>query len=556
MGLNKSVFSFFLKVSASYLLLISVAVSLFLTGIIVVPMSILFHGRVTPDYMITGFVTAGIVSAVILSIFIMVIAHLRESDRALTRSRARFQSIVDSQDECVIRYLPGGTITFANDTLCRYCGMSREQLLGSSGFNFMREDYRVEFIRQLEALDAGHPSMVAEGPVAMPDGREVWHRWVHQAIFDEEGRIVEYQGSGRDITEQHEAQIELAESRARYRAIVDSQHEFVVRYLPGGIITFANDTICKYSGFSREQLIGSTFFRFVGEDYLPELIRRIESLTPEQPETVTEGPVNYPDGRSFWHHWMQRAIFDDNGRIIEYQCTGRDITEQHEAERRLALMNFALNNVHEAAILVDEDSRMQYANEEACRSLGYGREELLGIAVAELDAEPMPVSWPEHWRHLQGVRAMTFEGRHKRKDGSTFPVEISANYFEYGGRGFNMGLVRDITERKRAEEAIRRSELQLAEAQRIAHIGSFEIDAGTGALQWSDEVYRICEVPEDRKDAPCPGLSRGRPPRRPRPAGQQFFRGAPQQDHTRFSQQAPDAGRQGKVRAFACRDHV
>lgn len=287
MGLAKSAFSYFMKVRAAYLLLASVAVSLFLTSIIVALMSVLFHGRVTADFMITGIVTAGIVSASVLSIFIVVLDRLRESDRALIESRARYQAIVDGQDEFVIRYLPGGAMTFINDSLCNYCGIKREQLLGSCGFMFMREDYRAEFVRQLEALDAAHPSMVAEGPVVMPDGRETWHRWTHHAIFGESGRIVEYQGSGRDVTEQHEAQRELAESRARYKAIVDSQHEFVVRYLPGGVITFANDTICNYSGLSREQLVGNTFFRFVGEDYLPELIKRIESLTPEHPETVT-----------------------------------------------------------------------------------------------------------------------------------------------------------------------------------------------------------------------------------------------------------------------------
>ena len=191
---------------------------------------------------------------------------------------------------------------------------------------------------------------------------------------------------------------------------------------------------------------------------------------------------------------MQRAIFDDDGNIVEYQCTGRDVTEQHEAERRLALMSFALNNVHEAAFLVDEDSRVVYVNEEASRVLGYSREELLGMTVADLDAEPLPVSWEEHWAELKARGSMTFEGRHKAKDGRVFPVEINVNYIEYDGRGFNMGLVRDITERKKSEEVIRRSEARLAEAQRIAHIGSWEMDIATGALLWSDEVYRICEI--------------------------------------------------------------
>ena len=67
--------------------------------------------------------------------------------------------------------------------------------------------------------------------------------------------------------------------------------------------------------------------------------------------------------------------------------------------------------------------------------------------------------WPDHWRDLETQRSLMFESRHRTRDGRTFPVEVSASYFEYGGQAYNLALVRDITERKRSEEALRRVKL-------------------------------------------------------------------------------------------------
>jgi PAS domain S-box-containing protein len=137
----------------------------------------------------------------------------------------------------------------------------------------------------------------------------------------------------------------------------------------------------------------------------------------------------------------------------------RDARER--AEQEVTLLSFALDRVNEAAILTDDSGHIHYVNEEACRVLGYTREELLGMGVADIDPEFPAGRWSDHWRDLREHRSLCFESRHRTRDGRIFPVEISANYFEYRGREYNLGLVRDITERKRAEEKLRQSESEL-----------------------------------------------------------------------------------------------
>jgi PAS domain S-box-containing protein len=172
--------------------------------------------------------------------------------------------------------------------------------------------------------------------------------------------------------------------------------------------------------------------------------------------------------------------------------TLRSRAARERAEQEVALLRFALENVREAALLIDDTGRIHYVNEEACRVSGYSRAELLGMAVPDIDPGFPAGRWSDHWRDLKARRSLSFESRHRTRDGRIFPVEISANYFEYGGRAYNLALVRDITERKRAEDALRQSEVYLAEAQRLSHTGSWAWDIASDKYVYvSEEDSRI-----------------------------------------------------------------
>jgi two-component system, cell cycle sensor histidine kinase and response regulator CckA len=154
-----------------------------------------------------------------------------------------------------------------------------------------------------------------------------------------------------------------------------------------------------------------------------------------------------------------------------------DITERKRSEQNIALLNFALNNVSEAVFLTDENARFHFVNEESCRVLGYSRTELLGSTVMDIDADFSIDSWQSHWNELRSWRALTLETYHKTKDSHILPVEINAHYFEYGGRGYNLALARDITERKQAEQ------------ERVAHLRFMEsMDRINRAMQATNDL--------------------------------------------------------------------
>lgn len=165
-----------------------------------------------------------------------------------------------------------------------------------------------------------------------------------------------------------------------------------------------------------------------------------------------------PDGSTGYYYSTFKGVYDDNGVVIAMKGTIQDITRRKEAEQHLALLEFALNHAHEASYLMDEDSRFLEVNEEACRKLGYTHDELLNMKVIDIDPDATMDKWYHDWKEIQKKGSATLETIHKHKDGHTFPVEVNANYFEYDGKKYNMALVRDITERKQSELALRESE--------------------------------------------------------------------------------------------------
>jgi PAS domain S-box-containing protein len=152
-------------------------------------------------------------------------------------------------------------------------------------------------------------------------------------------------------------------------------------------------------------------------------------------------------------------------RTTELTTTNKQLQEEiavrKETERNLILLNIAMNNVHEAIYLIDEDARFKLVNEESCRVLQYSHSELLDMSVPDVDADMTKENWSAHWNELKIKHTMTFEGRHKTKNGRIFPVEINANYVQYDNHTYNMALVRDITERKLAEQSLHRLNREL-----------------------------------------------------------------------------------------------
>ncbi|HEX5783742.1 MAG TPA: response regulator [Burkholderiaceae bacterium] len=167
---------------------------------------------------------------------------------------------------------------------------------------------------------------------------------------------------------------------------------------------------------------------------------------------------------------MQLQVHTQNEELRQYRAQLEDLVAQRTAElqnsnQRLKLMSYALDQVREAAYLIGKDGAFFYVNQEACRAHGYSAEELQQLNVMDIDpdisAEAIAATWHVVWEKTTGP--VTFEARHRRRDGSIFPVEVHSSPIRFENHDLALALAYDITERKEAERRLRDSYAQLQE---------------------------------------------------------------------------------------------
>ena len=137
-------------------------------------------------------------------------------------------------------------------------------------------------------------------------------------------------------------------------------------------------------------------------------------------------------------------------------CFVQDISQRKRIEEQLKLAHTTINKSQIAFYWLSPTGQVRYVNEYACKSLGYALEELIGMHVWEFDPDFPPEAWPTSWEDLKQAGTFNMVSRHRRKDGTIFPVEITGNYIVSGNEEHSFVFVQDITERKQAEENIRK----------------------------------------------------------------------------------------------------
>jgi two-component system sensor histidine kinase UhpB len=173
-------------------------------------------------------------------------------------------------------------------------------------------------------------------------------------------------------------------------------------------------------------------------------------------------------GEERWVWEQGRGVYDQTGTLLFLEGFITDITERIRAEGSLKLFRTLLDQANDAIEVIDPaTARFLDCNAKACSSLGYTREEFLGLSVPDIDpVTPLPVflQYMAQFREAGDSDAMTLETIHRRKDGSTFPIEVNCRLVRLD-REYVLAIVRDITERKQAEEALWDAHRRLQQAQ-------------------------------------------------------------------------------------------
>jgi PAS domain S-box-containing protein len=431
------------------------------------------------------------------------ITELRQAERELRASEARFRTFVDHATDAFFLLDDDSTVLDVNRRACDTLGYSREELIGKhrSDFDVGLDDTSIQRLKQ---------SIVAGEAITF----ETRHRRKDGITFPVEIRVGQFEQGGRrflcvarDISERKLAEVSLRQRERDLREILETIPAMTITVLADGSNVFIGKRFSEYSGLSEENGQGSGWKACVHPEDLDLHMRKWRaSLTSGDPIEV-ETRLRRADGEYRWFLARAAPLRDERGKILKWYEVLTDIEDRKRAEERSresqARLEAAQRIAHVGWWERDFTTGHVSLSDEVCR--------IFGVQPLELP------KWHERWLKLihpddrpraaeAAAAALVLGGprydveyRVVRPDGGERIVHSQGDvtWGESGKALRQFGVLQDITELRQAEkelraseEALRRSEAYLAEAQRLSHTGTFAFNA-TAPVYWSQESYRI-----------------------------------------------------------------
>ncbi len=391
----------------------------------------------------------------------------KRAEKALKKREEQYQDLYDHAPDMYFSIKPDGTMTSVNQYGAEYLGYSKEELIGEPVWKIVHNDNLKRVKKQIsEIFSKKLKKSALEFHKVRKDGSTIWVQGRTQLIFDEDGEPKELRVICRDISEREKAEKALRESEKQYRTLQSNIPVGVFRTSadPGGRILSANPALAKMFGYKKPEAMSKVH---VGDLYLNPDDRKmfIKTLSSSGEISNYEVQLKRKDGTVFWGYLSARAIADEKGEILYFDGVLGDITERkqakealRESERRYRSL---VETIQEGMCIVDTNENIIFANPWFSNILGYSQEEIIGMNLRELIS-----SEEELQKILQGSAkrknrvSSQYETVMRRKDGELRNIRVSATPWINDKKEFQgtIGMVMDITEQKRAAEALRLSE--------------------------------------------------------------------------------------------------
>ena len=377
----------------------------------------------------------------------------------------RLTQFVESSEDAIVTTALDGTIETWNPSAEKLFGHRASEAIGQSITFIVPPDHMAAALSNIGQLEKGQPIGPYETQRVRSDQRVVSVSATLSPIRDARGAVVGASGIYRDITGRKQAEEALQASERRFRSLIEHGMDLVTIMGADGRFTYSSPSVTRLLGYEPGELIGDVGFGLVHPDDVPRVQATFGVALRGETASIRETfRFRHKDGS--WR-MFESVVTNLLGEptVAGVVINSRDITDRMRAEDELRASEERLQSlfagIDDAIFVHDQEGRIIDCNDAACRRLGYSRDELLAMHTSDVDAPEFAEGF--HDRLAQQFERGRFvcEGVHLTKDGRRVPVEVSSSVIDYHGTKAVLAVMRDITDRKRAEAVLAKSEQEL-----------------------------------------------------------------------------------------------
>ena len=397
-----------------------------------------------------------------------------------------------------------GKIITANPALVKMLGYNSEAELKKLNIGkdiYVQSAQRQKLVKQLEK--SGRLKEV-ELLLRKKDGSTIVVLENSHAVRNDAGELLYYEGTLTEITERKRVEEALKESEKRYHTLIETLHDGLSLFDLNGKIQYFNQQKKLMLGYDTdEELMNINTFQIIHPEDQPVLKELFDELLKTGFIRNRELRALRKDGTWFWADFSATLLMDEKNNPLYIMDTMRDISERKLAEEQLMLLKESVDTHYDSAYWMDTGNRFVYVNNAGCEATGYSRSEIIGAEVTLINPSATKETMSRIWKHLRLNGSIRGESVHRRKDGTTFPVEIASTYINFGGREYNCGFARDMTERKKFLEDITRAKEEAEESDRLKtaflHNISHEIRTPMNAIVGFTSLLEAPDLDEEKR---------------------------------------------------------
>jgi PAS domain S-box-containing protein len=428
-------------------------------------------------------------------------AEKEAAEAEILLSHNTFQSLVSNIPGIIFRARgdQNWKIEFLSDTVETLLGYKASEFQREDGIKFSHLVHPDDYPLVLSAAEKACEelgSYTVEYRIHRKDGSILWIEESGKVALDEASGALYLDGAMFDVTDRKNAEVAHFESERRFRDVSENTDGYIWEIDQNHCYTFVSNRITETIGYEPEEVLGKSVNTVLPPEDLEDIYEAYGvQIRKEQRFRNVVHQVIKKSGERIWVEVSGVCIYGADGNPRGWRGVTRDITERilrHEELRRLALV---AQQTQYMVSMAGPDGRLTWVNDGWCRVTGYSYEESVGSFPSDLIHGPDTDEEVSRQVHLAVLEERQFECEilNYRKDGTPYWVwtTITPLRDDAGKVTAFIAIESDISERKAEQVRLKVSESRLAEAQRLAHIGSSIYDVASKTSMWTDETYRI-----------------------------------------------------------------